>query len=65
MKIFLLLSNAPDPAGEAIEVVGQEVVEKAQQLGHRVFVQVILRDPRNSRAAEQTERAWLGCSCLR
>lgn len=57
MKIFLLLSNAPDPAGEAIEVVGQEVVEKAQQLGHRVFVQVILRDPRNSRAAEQTERA--------
>ena len=57
MKIFILLSNTPDPNGEAIEVVGHEVVEKAQGLGHSVFLQVILRDPRGSRAAEQAEQA--------
>jgi glycosyltransferase involved in cell wall biosynthesis len=57
MKIFVLLSNAPDPAGEAIEVVGHEVVEKAQRLGHSVFLQVIFRDPRGSRAAGQAEAA--------
>jgi glycosyltransferase involved in cell wall biosynthesis len=57
MKIFVLLSNAPDPAGEAIEVVGHEVVEKAQQLGHSVFLQVIFRDPRGSPAAGQAEQA--------
>nr|MBA3753533.1 hypothetical protein [Nitrospira sp.] len=57
MKIFVLLSNAPDPAGEAIEVVGHEVVEKAQRLGHSVFLQVIFRDPRGSRAAELADQA--------
>ncbi len=56
MKILLLLSNAPDPKGEAIEVVAHEVVEKAQRLGHAVFLQVILRDPRGSPAAEQAEQ---------
>ncbi len=55
MKIFILLSNAPHSGGEAIEVVGHEVVEKAQQLGHSVFLQVIFRDPRGSAAAQQAE----------
>ncbi len=57
MKIFVLLSNAPDPAGEAIEVVGHEVIEKAQRLGHSVCLQVIFRDSRGSPAAEQAEQA--------
>lgn len=56
MKIFILLSNAPHSKGEAIEVVGHEVVEKAQQLGHSVVVQVLLRDPRGSAAANQAEQ---------
>ena len=55
MKIFIVLSNAPHSRGEAIEVVGHEVVEKAQQLGHSVVLQVILRDPRESAAAKQAE----------
>ena len=65
MKIFILLSNAPDPAGEAIEVVGHEVVEKAQRLGHSVFLQVILRDPRGSSAAQQAEQTLRGMSLPR
>ncbi len=56
MKIFIVLSNAPHSKGEAIEVVGHEVVEKAQQLGHSVVLQVILRDPRESAAAKQAEQ---------
>ena len=56
MKIFIVLSNAPHSTGEAIEVVGHEVVEKAQQLGHSVVLQVILRDPRASAAAKQAEQ---------
>ena len=56
MKIFVLLSNAPHAGGEAIEVVGHEVVEKAQQLGHSVCLQVIFRDPRGSAAAQQAEQ---------
>ena len=56
MKIFVLLSNAPHSGGEAIEVVGHEVVEKAQQLGHSVCLQVIFRDPRGSKAAQQAEQ---------
>ncbi|MGC3976524.1 MAG: glycosyltransferase family 4 protein [Nitrospira sp.] len=55
MNIFILLSNAPHDKGEAIEVVGHEVVEKAQQLGHSVVLQVILRDARGSAAAQQAE----------
>ncbi|HNL88175.1 MAG TPA: glycosyltransferase family 4 protein [Nitrospira sp.] len=55
MKIFILLSNVPHAKGEAIEVVGHEVVEKAQQLGHSVVLQVILRDARGSAAAQQAE----------
>jgi glycosyltransferase involved in cell wall biosynthesis len=56
MKIFILLSNAPHSGGEAIEVVGHEVVEKAQQLGHSICLQVIFRDPRGSKAAQQAEQ---------
>ncbi|MBP8116098.1 MAG: glycosyltransferase family 4 protein [Nitrospira sp.] len=56
MKIFILLSNAPHSGGEAIEVVGHEVVEKAQQLGHSVVLQVLFRDPRGSAAAKQAEQ---------
>ena len=56
MKIVILLSNAPCPKGEAIEVVGHEVVEKALQLGHSVLLQVILRDSRGSGPAKQAEQ---------
>ena len=56
MKIFLVLSNAPNPSGEAIEVVTHEVVEHASRLGHSIVVQVILREPRHSAQAEHTDR---------
>lgn len=57
MKIFLVLSNPPNPFGEAIEVVAHEVIEKASALGHHLGVQVILRDPRHGEAAGRAERS--------
>ena len=59
MNIFLVLSNAPDPGGEAIEVVAYEVIEKASALGHSIAAQVILRDPRGGHSAGHVEQ------CLR
>lgn len=56
MKLFLVLSNAPNPKGEAIEVVTYEVIEHASRLGHSLVVQVILRDPRNGSQAMHTEQ---------
>lgn len=56
MNIFLVLSNAPDLSGEAIEVVAHEVIEKVSALGHRLAVQIILRDPRDGGAAAHAER---------
>ncbi|OGV72788.1 MAG: hypothetical protein A3K19_28325 [Lentisphaerae bacterium RIFOXYB12_FULL_65_16] len=56
MKIFLVLSNAPDPHGEAIEVVADAIIRQAAKLGHCLDVQVLLRDPRESPAGLRTER---------
>lgn len=44
MKIFCVLSNVPDRDGEAIEVVGREVVRHMAALGHEVAVQVLIRE---------------------
>lgn len=60
MRIFLVLSAAPRPDGEAVEVVAYEVVKHAAGLGHSVSIQLILRDVRGSanstRAEENLER---------
>ena len=60
MRILLVLSAAPRPDGEAVEVVAYEVARHAARLGHSVIVQVILRDPRASansvRAEENLKR---------
>lgn len=56
MKLFLVLSNAPNASGEAIEVVAYEVVEHTSRLGHSIVVQVILREPRSSAQAVHTDR---------
>ena len=59
MRIFLVLSAAPRPDGEAVEVVAYEVAKHAARLGHSVIVQVIVRDPRgsaNSMRAEESLR---------
>jgi glycosyltransferase involved in cell wall biosynthesis len=57
VKIFLVLSAAPVPDGEAVEVVAYEVARHAVEQGHEVAVQVILREPRGSANSLRAERA--------
>lgn len=47
MNIFLVLSNFPDKAGEAIEVVSYEVVRLMCAAGHKICLQVLIRDSRS------------------
>lgn len=55
MRIFLVLSAAPTPDGEAVEVVAYEVAKHAARLGHSVTIQVILRDVRGSTSSVRAE----------
>lgn len=57
MKLFLVLSCAPRPDGEAIEVVSYEVAHHASRLGHDLLLQVILRDARASAISVRAEEA--------
>lgn len=43
MKIFLVLSEFPNPHGEAVEVVAFEVLRHLVAVGHKVILQVIWR----------------------
>ena len=44
MKIFLVLSSVPNEQGEAIEVVSYEVVRLMSEAGHKLVVQVLIRE---------------------
>lgn len=48
MKIFLVLSNFPNINGEAIDVVGYEVIKLMVKAGHHIDAQVIIRGKRTS-----------------
>lgn len=52
-----MLSNFPYAQGEAIEVVGCEVVRLMAQQGHSLDVQVIIRDPRSDSHAKRGQWA--------
>ena len=45
MKVFLVLSEFPDPQGEAVEVVAFEVLRHLITNDHEVVLQVIWRYP--------------------
>lgn len=47
MKIFLALSSIPNPNGEAIDIVSNEVVNWLSTTSDEVFIQVIIREKKN------------------
>ncbi len=47
MRIFLVLSNFPFAEGEAIEVVGHEIVRLMAGAGHKIDIQVIIRESKS------------------
>lgn len=64
MKILCLVSNYPYSKGEAIEVVAYEILWRMAEAGHKLVVQVIVRDQdtpfhRERRALAESELAGL------
>ncbi|HYA39357.1 MAG TPA: glycosyltransferase [Candidatus Methylomirabilis sp.] len=64
MKIFLVLSNFPYKNGEAIEVVGYEVMRLMLAAGHHIDVQVLIRDHPNDFHAKKEAQIRAECRDL-
>lgn len=64
MKIFLVLSSVPNEQGEAIEVVSYEVVRLMSEAGHKLVVQVLIREEFSDLMAARGDCARLHFSHL-
>lgn len=57
MKIFLSISNYPDPDGEAVEIVTHQAIEHMLAKGHHVIIQPLIRSEPNARDSSKKEKA--------